>query len=164
MHTVHALSCFAVVWYYLILNLNLNLILSISFRVTALVLGQYTSRNASEATLKNMVKYVVWIQRNNNVATTKQKSTKPRASADTVLTRIPHKWWHYNDVIMSTMASQITSLTVVHASFYSGAHQRKHQRSPSLAFVRGIHRWPANSAHKGPVTRKMFPFDDVIMI
>ena len=29
--------------------------------------------------------------------------------------------------------------------------------------VRGIHRWPVNSPHKGPVTRKMFPFDDVIM-
>ena len=27
----------------------------------------------------------------------------------------------------------------------------------------GIHRWPMNSPHKGPVTRKMFPFDDVIM-
>ena len=39
----------------------------------------------------------------------------------------------------------------------------KHQSSASLAFVRGIHRWPVNSPHKGPVTRKMFPFDDVIM-
>ena len=27
----------------------------------------------------------------------------------------------------------------------------------------GIHRWPVKSPHKGPVTRKMFPFDDVIM-
>ena len=45
----------------------------------------------------------------------------------------------------------------------SGADQRKHQSSASLAFVRGIHRWPVNSPHKGPVTRKMFPFDDVIM-
>ena len=47
---------------------------------------------------------------------------------------------------------------------YSGADQRKHQSSASLAFVRGIHRWPVNSPHKGPVTRKMFPFDDVIMV
>ena len=39
----------------------------------------------------------------------------------------------------------------------------KHRSSASLAFVRGIHRWPVNSPHKGPVTRKMFPFDDVIM-
>ena len=39
-----------------------------------------------------------------------------------------------------------------------------HQSSASLAFVRGIHMWPVNSPHKGSVTRKMFPFDDVIMI
>ena len=45
---------------------------------------------------------------------------------------------HYSDVIMITMASQITSLTIVY-------------------------RWPVNSPSKGPVTRKMFPFDDVIM-
>ena len=65
---------------------------------------------------------------------------------------------------MGTVASQITSLTIVYSSFHSGAHQRKHQSSASLAFVRGIHRWPMNSPHKGPVTRKMFPFDDVIMV
>ena len=46
---------------------------------------------------------------------------------------------------------------------YSGTDQRKHQSSASLAFVRGIHRRPVNSPHKWPVTRKMFPFDDVIM-
>ena len=34
----------------------------------------------------------------------------------------------------------------------------------SLAFVRGIHQWPVNSLHKGPVMRKMSPFDDVIMV
>ena len=70
---------------------------------------------------------------------------------------------HYNDVIMSAMASQMTSLTIVCSTVYSGADQRKHQSSVSLAFVRGIHRWPMNSPHKGPVTRKIFPFDDVIM-
>ena len=57
------------------------------------------------------------------------------------------------------MASQITSLTIV----YSDADQRKHQSSASLAFVRGIHRGPVNSPHKWPVTRKMFPFNDVII-
>ena len=31
------------------------------------------------------------------------------------------------------------------------------------ALCGGIHRWPVNSPHKGPVTRKRFPFDDVIM-
>ena len=70
---------------------------------------------------------------------------------------------HYNDVIMRTMASQITSLMIAFSAVYSGTDQRKHQSSASPAFVRGIHRWPVNSPHKGPVTRKMFPFEDVIM-
>ena len=70
---------------------------------------------------------------------------------------------HYNDVIMSAMASQITSLTIVYSTVYLGVDQRKHQSSASRAFVRGIHRGPVNSPHKGPVTRKMFSFDDVIM-
>ena len=61
---------------------------------------------------------------------------------------------------MSAMASQITNLTIVYSSVYSGADQRKHQSSAALAFVRGIHRWPMNSPHKGPVMRKMFIFDD----
>ena len=38
---------------------------------------------------------------------------------------------------MSVMASQITSLTIVYSTIYSGADQRKHQSSASLAFVRG---------------------------
>ena len=58
----------------------------------------------------------------------------------------------YGDV----MASQITSLTIVCSNVYSGTDQRKHQSSASLAFVRGIHQWPVNSPHKGPVTRKRF--------
>ena len=40
---------------------------------------------------------------------------------------------------------------------------KKHQSSASLAYVRGIHRSPVNSPHKWPVTRKMFPSDDVTM-
>ena len=70
---------------------------------------------------------------------------------------------HYSDVLMDTMASQITSLTIVYSTVYSGIDQRKHQRSTSMAFVRGTHRWSANSPHKWSVTRKMFPFDYVIM-
>ena len=70
---------------------------------------------------------------------------------------------HYDDVTMGGIASQITSLTIVYSTVYSGADQRKHQSSASLAFVWGIHRGPVNSLHKWPVTRKMFPFDDVIM-
>ena len=66
-------------------------------------------------------------------------------------------------VTMGGMASQITSLTIVSSTVYSGANQRAHQSPASLAFVRGIHRGPVNSPHKWPVTRKLFPFDDVIM-
>ena len=64
---------------------------------------------------------------------------------------------------MGAMASQISNITIVYWTIYSGADQRKYQSSTSLAFVRGIHRWPVNSPHKGPVAWKMFPFDDVIM-
>ena len=60
-------------------------------------------------------------------------------------------YYHYYDVTMSKMASRITSLAIVYSSVYSGADQR-------------THRWPVNSPSKGPVMRKMFPFDDVIMM
>ena len=58
-------------------------------------------------------------------------------------------FFHYCDVIMGAMASQITSLTIVYSIVHSGADQRKHQSSASLAFVRGI-------PHKRPVARKIF--------
>ena len=63
----------------------------------------------------------------------------------------------YSDVIISAMASQITGVSMVRSPGRSGAHQRKHQSSASLAL------WGVNSLNKGPVTRRMFPFDDVIM-
>ena len=63
---------------------------------------------------------------------------------------------------MAAMASPITSLTIVYSTVYAGADQRKHQSSASLAFVGGIRRWQVDSPRKGPVTRKLFPFDDVI--
>ena len=68
----------------------------------------------------------------------------------------PWRAVRYSDVIIGAMASQITSLTIVYSTVYSGADQRKHQSSASLAFVRGIHRWPVNSPRKEPVTRKCF--------
>ena len=71
---------------------------------------------------------------------------------------------HYtHSDVMSVMTSQITSLMIVYSTVYSGLDQRKHQSSASLAFMSGIHGWPVNSPHKGPVTQKMFPFDEVIM-
>ena len=83
-------------------------------------------------------------------------SFTPMVSAHSVLC-------HYSDVIMGAMASQTPSLVIVYSTVYSGADQRKHQSSASLAFVRGIHRLPVIAPHKWPVTRKMFPFDDVIV-
>ena len=71
---------------------------------------------------------------------------------------------NYSDVIMSAISSQIT---VVYSTFSSDANHRNQQNSSLLPFASGIHRWPVNSlvnsAHKGPVTQKMFPFDDAIM-
>ena len=64
---------------------------------------------------------------------------------------------------MGATASENTSLTIVYSAVYSGKDQIKLQSSASLAFVRGIHWGPVNSPHKGPVTRKIIPFDDVTM-
>ena len=70
---------------------------------------------------------------------------------------------HYSDAIMVAMASQITIFTIVYSTFCSGVIQIKHHSSASMAFVGVMHRWPVNSGNKWPVTRKTFPFDDVIM-
>ena len=53
---------------------------------------------------------------------------------------IYHDGVHYIGLIITTIASQITSLTVVYSTVYSDADQRKQQSSASLAFVWGIHR------------------------
>ena len=76
-----------------------------------------------------------------------------------VLTLVVHDslHWRHNE------GDGFTSLTIVNSTVYSGTNQRKHQSSASLAFVWGIHRWSVNSPHEGPVMRKRFPFDDVIM-
>ena len=68
---------------------------------------------------------------------------------------------HCNDVIMSVMVSQIAGCLRYH---FFRRRSKKTWNSMSLFFVRGIHRWPVDSPHNGPVTRKMFPFDDVIMV
>ena len=65
---------------------------------------------------------------------------------------------------MGALVSQSTGVSIVYSTVCSGAYQRKHQSSASLAFVRGIQRWPVNSPHKGTVTRKMFPFHDISVI
>ena len=65
--------------------------------------------------------------------------------------------YRYSDVIMGTIGSQITSLAIVYSTVYSGA-DKKNIKAP-----RHWRLWPMNSPHKWPVTRKMLPFDDVIM-
>ena len=70
---------------------------------------------------------------------------------------------HYNDVIMGVIASQITSNTTIHLTICSRQNQRNTKAPRHWPFMRGIHRRPVNSPRTGPVMRKMFPFDDVIM-
>ena len=65
-------------------------------------------------------------------------------------------WRHYDDVIMTAIASQITSLTIVYLIVYSGTDKRKHQSSASLAFVRGIHRDRWIPRTKGQLRGKCF--------
>ena len=69
---------------------------------------------------------------------------------------------YYSDVIMSAMESHITGVSIVCLAVCSGADQRKYKSSASRTFARGIHRWLVDSPHKGPVTRKLLPYDDVI--
>ena len=70
--------------------------------------------------------------------------------------RIVRQQSHYIDVIMTTMASQITSLAVVYSTVYSDADQRKHQIPASLAFVCGIHRDRWIPRTKGQLRGKCF--------
>ena len=55
-----------------------------------------------------------------------------------------HNWNHYSGVIMDAMTSLITGVSIVCSTVCLDADQRIHQCSASLAFVRGIHRWPVN--------------------
>ena len=72
-----------------------------------------------------------------------------RSSAARIVTRgLLYQNVYYSDVIVGSMASQITSLTIVYWAVYSGADQAIHQSSASQVFVPGIHRWPINSRHK----------------
>ena len=56
--------------------------------------------------------------------------------------------YHYGDVIIGAMASQVITIAIIYSTVYSDADQRKRQSSASLAFVLGIHRWPITSPHK----------------
>ena len=69
---------------------------------------------------------------------------------------------HYSDVLMGVMASQITGVLIICPTVCSGADE-KASKLRVTGRCEGINRWPVDSPHKGPVSRKMFPFDDIIM-
>ena len=69
---------------------------------------------------------------------------------------------HYSDVIMDTMAAQITSLTIVYSTVYSRHRSKKTSKLHVTGLCAG--NWPGTGEfHKGPVMWKIVPFDDVIM-
>ena len=123
------LLCFVLLWF---------LYLPISFRVISLALGQsWDCPNASEVTLKDVGKKL-----------TDSDSKAPIFSIYSSPLYIFS--YHYSDVMRSMMVSQITSLMIVYSTVYSGADQRKHQNSASLAFVWWI------PCTKGQLCRKCF--------
>ena len=93
---------------------------------------------------------------------------KPTIIKDHAVFSLTSMFWfsffvvHYSSIIMCAMAFQITGVSTACLPVCSGENQRKHQSSASLAFVKGNHRWPVVSRHKGPVTWNMFPLDDVM--
>ena len=94
-----------------------------------------------------------------------EKSTLAQATAWCPQATSHHlNQYHYIDVIMTTMASQITSLTMVYSTVYSDANQKKISKLRITGLCVGNSPEPVNSPHKGPVTRKMFTFGDVIML
>ena len=96
---------------------------------------------------------------NTDAAPPRTENTKRLAQPD-----LGQGVYHYSDVKMSAMASQITGVSIVYSTIYLGSDQSWQQSSASPAFVRVIHRWPVNSPHERPVTRNIFPFDDVIIM
>ena len=67
-------------------------------------------------------------------------------------------WWRHNE--RDCVSNHQPDDCLLNRLF----RRRSKNSSASLAFVGGIHRSPVNSPHNRPVTRKKFPFDDVIMI
>ena len=66
---------------------------------------------------------------------------------------------------MSAIVSQITSLTIITQPFIQEQIKENNKASRHRPLWGGFtgDQWPVNSPHEGPVTRKMFKFDDVIM-
>ena len=69
---------------------------------------------------------------------------------------------HYSDVLMRAMAHQITCVSIVCSTVCSGADKKKSNHRV-IGLCEENHWSPVDSPHKGPVTRKMFLFGDIIM-
>ena len=170
MHTVFALLCFVVVIHKLIFPYPSGLLHS-------------HCGNLTIAPVPAKQPWWIWINisrgfiMNDCITTTKQSTTKPCAYFLGYTVHMYHVLWTYRYgetnrksavaitlTSLLAMTSQITSLTSVYSTVDSGADQRKPQSSASLAFVRGTNRWPVNSCTRKPAKRKIFPFDDVIML
>ena len=154
MHTVFALLCFVVVIHWLIFPYPSGLL-------------HWHCGNLTIAPVPAKQPWWIWINTscefimNDCITTTKQSTTKPCAyflgytvHPKRIIT--PGSKTHYDDVIMTKIASQITSLTVVYWTVYPDVNQRRHKSSASLAFVWGIHpdRWIPRT--KGQLCGKCF--------
>ena len=154
---IFQISYKVVFWYYWVRDLRYNDVTWASWRLTSatirLVVKQHVKDHNKEKT-KLHIDSQFWEEFNGSVM---------RKSFPCHVAIMRFYLTHYSDVIM--MVSQITGVSIVYPTVCPGADETKHPSSASLAFVvREIHRWPVNSPHKGPVTRKKFLFDDVIMM
>ena len=171
LYTGHSKHCYIfwsqdreVCWDHLAFSLCIHLLQSYELRIHRLVQERHISiANTQELRLSCTYPWICLYKISTDGLSGKNWNFLP------CVTRINDRWGklyhtiHYNDVIMGMVWFQIISLWIVYSTVYSGPDQRKHQSSMSLSFVRGIHWWPVTSLHKGPVTRKMFPFDDIIL-
>ena len=107
-------------------------------------------------------RHTIWCQQDRSRATTISHTLIPCTQIGLCMPCANQ--YHYNNVIMNAIVCQITASRFFTQALIQAHIKEKNQSFASLALVRGIHRWPVNSPHKGPVTRKMFPFDDLIMI
>ena len=64
---------------------------------------------------------------------------------------------------MSALASQITSLTIVYSTVYAGTFGKKTSKLRATGLYEGNSPVTGDFPAQKPVTRKMFPFDNVIM-
>ena len=136
--------------YFLLIFWEIFVVILSQFALTI----RHRNRNVAACSVTKLsIKFVWWLQPHC------VHCLNSRYSSETITPRENDtNNFHYSNIIMVLMVSQIIGLSIV----YSGAERMKHQNCASLAFVDGIHRRPVNSPHKEPVTPKIFPIDDII--